>query len=97
MIKNTKSFLSKLEDILSESGFIIRYEKGKFKSGFCILKESKIIMINTYLPLEGRINCLVEIIKTVDLELEKLTEVSLKTLRLVHAPVSETLASPPEA
>ena len=41
-IKYTSNFLSKLEDLFSESSYILRYEKGNFQSGYCILKDSKI-------------------------------------------------------
>ena len=46
MIKYTNQFLSKLEDLIAESDYNLRYEKGNFKSGFCVLKDQKIIIIN---------------------------------------------------
>lgn len=62
-IKYTKNFLDKLENIFSSSDYILRYEKGNFKSGYCVLKENKIVIINKYYTLEGKINALVDIIK----------------------------------
>lgn len=78
MIKYTPAFLHKLEDLFAESDYILRYEKGKFTSGFCVLKESKLIMVNNFFPLEGKINCLIEILKTVPVNTSAFSEKNLK-------------------
>ncbi len=62
-IKYTKNYLDKLENIFAASEYILRYEKGNFKSGYCILKDNKIVIINKYYPLDGKINTLIDIIK----------------------------------
>jgi len=62
-VKFTKSYLDKLESIFAASDFMLRYEKGNFKSGYCILKDNKIVIVNKYYTLEGKINVLVDIIK----------------------------------
>jgi hypothetical protein len=79
-IKYTKHFLNKLEDLFAESDYVLRYEKGNFKSGYCILKDTKIAIINKYYPLEGKINCLMDIIKLVDLDIEQLSDKNRKFL-----------------
>jgi hypothetical protein len=61
-IKHTKHFLDKLENLFNETEFILRYEKGNFKSGYCVLNESKIVIVNKYFPLAGKINALVDIL-----------------------------------
>ena len=73
-IKYTPRFLSKLEDLVSESTYILRYEKGNFQSGYCLLNDSKIAIINKYFPLEGKINSLIDIIRTINLNPEELSE-----------------------
>jgi hypothetical protein len=78
MIKYTKHFLNKLEDIFAESDYILRYEKGTFKSGFCVLKDTKVAIVNKYFPLEGRINSLVEILKTIEMDSEVFSEKNKK-------------------
>ena len=70
----TKHFLSKLEDIISESDYILRYEKGNFKPGYCILRESKVAMINKYYSIEGKVNSIIEILKSINLDTSKLTK-----------------------
>lgn len=77
-IKYTTHFLTKLEEIFSESDYILRYEKGKFHSGYCILKDTKVAIVNKYFPLEGRINSVVEILRTIPLEENKLSDKSRK-------------------
>lgn len=78
MIKYTNAFLSKLEDIIAESDYILRYEKGNFKSGYCVLKEQKIIIVNKFYTTEGKINALLDILKNVTLDTSKFTEKSQK-------------------
>jgi len=72
-IKYTKNFLNKLEDIFSESSYILRYEKGNFKSGYCILNDSQIVIINKYYTLEGKVNCILEILSTLQIDVDKLS------------------------
>ncbi|MCH6233424.1 hypothetical protein [Cognataquiflexum rubidum] len=62
-VKYTKNFLDKIEDLFASSEYILRYEKGNFKSGYCVLKENKIVIVNKYYTLEGKINALLDIIK----------------------------------
>jgi hypothetical protein len=62
-IKYTKHFLEKLENLFAASDYILRYEKGNFKSGYCILNENKVVIVNKYYTLEGKINALVDIVK----------------------------------
>lgn len=73
-IKYTKSFLNKLEDIFSESDYVLRYEKGQFKSGYCVLKEQQIVIINKYYTQEGKINCLIDILKNIELSTKNLSD-----------------------
>ena len=64
-IKYTKHFLDKLENLFSASEYMLRYEKGNFKSGYCILKENKVVIINKYYTLDGKINALIDIIREI--------------------------------
>ena len=73
-IKYTKSFLNKLEDVFSESDYMLRYEKGNFKSGYCVLKDQNIVIVNTFFDLTGKINCLLEIMKSIELDSKSFSE-----------------------
>jgi hypothetical protein len=78
MIKYTPQFLTKLEDLIAESDYMLRYEKGSFKSGYCVLREQKIIIVNKFYTNEGKINALLDILRNVPLDTTKFTEKSLK-------------------
>ena len=78
MIKYTNQFLSKLEDLIAESDYILRYEKGNFKSGYCLLREQKIMIVNKFFTTEGKINALLDILKIVVLDTSKFSEKNLK-------------------
>ena len=43
---NSEDFLPELEELAAEMGMKIRYEKGDFDGGYCILKEQQIIVVN---------------------------------------------------
>ncbi|WP_258104034.1 hypothetical protein [Marinoscillum sp. MHG1-6] len=77
-IKYTKQFLNRLEDIFSETDYILRYEKGNFQSGYCVLKETKIAIVNKYYSLDGKINSLLEILKSVELDISGLSDKNRK-------------------
>ncbi|MCA4893480.1 MAG: hypothetical protein ING84_00570 [Cytophagales bacterium] len=78
MIKYTNQFLTKLEDLIAESDYIMRYEKGNFKSGYCLLKEQKIMIVNKFFAMEGKINALLDILKNVELDTSKFSEKNMK-------------------
>ncbi len=80
MLKYNKPFLEKVENLLVVSGYELRYEKGNFKAGYCVLKSSKVIVINKYFTLEGRINCLAELIKSLSIDKSLLDEKQMALL-----------------
>lgn len=73
-MKFTRNYLDKLEDIFTESNYHLRYEKGNFNSGYCILKNQSIIIVNKYYPTEGKINVLIDILKNVDIDTSNLSD-----------------------
>jgi hypothetical protein len=72
-MKYTQAVLDKLENILSESEYIVRYERGTFQSGWCLLEQKKIVVLNKFLDTEGRINTLLELIPQIKIDYDKLT------------------------
>lgn len=79
-VKYTKQYLHKLEDVFSESEYILRYEKGNFKSGYCLLKDTKVAVVNKYFSTEGKINCLVEILQSINPKEDGFSEKNKKLL-----------------
>ena len=71
--KYTANTLKKLEQLFEEANFTIRFEKGNFNSGYCILEDRRVAVINKFLDMEGRINALLEILPTIDVKEEELS------------------------
>jgi hypothetical protein len=77
-MKLNQTTLDKLEDILGESEYVVRYERGNFQSGWCLLESRRIVVLNKFLNLEARINTLLELIPQLDIQFDKLTHNSQK-------------------
>jgi len=77
-MKYNQSALKKLENILDESGYVVRYERGSFQSGYCILEEKKVVVLNKFLNPEGRINTLMDLIPSLQVNYDMLTQESQK-------------------
>lgn len=77
-MKYTQSTLDKLEDIPQQAGYVLRYERGTFQSGYCILESKKVVVLNKFLQTEGRINTLIDLIPQLDIDTDVLTEESKK-------------------
>ncbi len=78
-MKITQTTLDKVERILDETGYIVRYERGTFQSGYCILEQRKVVVLNKFLQLEGRINTLFDIIPQLSIDPETLSQEARKT------------------
>lgn len=79
MFKFTAHNLKKLETLFEELGYTVRYEKGNFQSGYCVVEDRKVAVINKFFNTEGRINCLLDILAGIE---TKETEMSEKSARL---------------
>ena len=78
LIKYTKNFLNKLEEIISESDYMLRYEKGNFRPGYCLLRDKKVAIVNKYYPLEGKINALLELVNDIHPDIIQLSDKNKK-------------------
>lgn len=74
MILITQYNLDKIENLLSDLGYKVRYEKGNFKTGACVIQNSKVIVVNKFSNLEIKINSLILIIREFELNKEELDE-----------------------
>ncbi len=75
-MRYTQTTLKKLEDLFSELDYSVRYEKGNFQSGYCIVESRKIAVVNKFFDTEARINCLLDILSTLQFDPESLSEKS---------------------
>jgi hypothetical protein len=84
-MKYTQHTLDKLEEILQEIEYVVRYERGTFQSGYCILEQKKVVVLNKFLQLEGRINTLIDIIPKLVSDPDALSPEARKTFDQIHA------------
>lgn len=77
-MKYTQTSLDKLEAIVEEAGYLLRYERGTFQSGYCVLEERKVVVLNKFLQTEGRINTVIDLIPQLDIPVEVLSPESKK-------------------
>ncbi len=80
-MKYTKSVLDKLEQLFSEQDYTIRYEKGHFNSGYCLVENKKIAVINKFFDTEARINVLLDILSNIPVDEQLMSKESLTIFR----------------
>ena len=73
-MRYNQATLTKIEKILEEASYIVRYERGTFQSGYCILEQKKVVVLNKFLDTEGKINTLTELIPRLTVTYELLTK-----------------------
>ena len=84
-MKLTKTTLKKLEVLFREMGYTVRFEKGQFNSGYCVVEQRKVVVINKFYDTEGRCNTLLDVLATVDVpEDAELTDASAKLLAVAR-------------
>jgi hypothetical protein len=64
----TQHTLDKLEQLLKALNYKVRYEKGNFKTGACIIESSRVIVVNKFSNLESKIMSLAELVQTLETE-----------------------------
>ncbi len=83
MLNITNHTLEKLEMLLKTTGYRVRYEKGNFKTGACLLQSSRIIVINKFSDLESRILAISELTRDLDIDINLLDEKQLAFLQQI--------------
>lgn len=86
-MKATQHNLDKLAAIVHEAGYTLRYERGTFQSGWCLLESKRIIVLNKFLDTEARIQTLTELIPQLPIDFDKLTLESQKQYEMLTTEV----------
>ncbi len=81
MLTFTAHTLEKLETLLKTAGYKVRYEKGNFKTGACLLQNSKIVVINKFAGLESKINAIAELASELEIEYNLLDDKQISFLQ----------------
>lgn len=91
MFKYNAALLKKIEDIYGESGYSVRYEKGNFNNGYCVLESKRVVVINKFHDIEAKINSLMEILTEINVVPEALTEDTRNLYLKILSSKAETL------
>ena len=83
MLTLTTHTLEKLEILLRTAGYRVRYEKGNFKTGACLLLNNKVIVVNKFSNLESKINAIVELVRDLELEYSLLDDKQIAFLQQI--------------
>ena len=82
-MKFTQATLDKIEAVLDEAEYVLRYERGNFQSGYCILEQKKVVVLNKFLVLEGRISTLIDLIPQLNVNPDEFSPEVRKTYKEV--------------
>jgi len=83
MLNNTTHTLEKLENLLKSAGYKVRYEKGNFRTGACLLQSSRMIVVNKFSNLESKIQSLSELIRQLEIDVKTLDDKQLVFLQSI--------------
>lgn len=64
----TQHTLEKLESLAKALGYKVRYEKGNFKTGACILEMNRVLIVNKFSSLESKIGSLANLLQNTEAE-----------------------------
>jgi hypothetical protein len=68
MLTMTAHTLEKLELLLKSAGYRVRYERGNFKTGACLLQHNRMVVINKFSNLESRIQAIAELARELEID-----------------------------
>lgn len=74
MPKYTKTTLGKVEAIFDELGYTVRYAKGNFNSGYAMVEDKRIAVVNKFFDTQGRAETLLDILRTLEIDPQELSE-----------------------
>ncbi|MGH2575475.1 MAG: hypothetical protein ACRDFC_07230 [Ignavibacteria bacterium] len=63
-----KHILTQLEEVVQRVGYTIRYEKGNFEGGYCLVKESRLFVINSRNEIEKKISIISKNLKQIGID-----------------------------
>ncbi len=72
--KKPETVLEELEKFVRGLGITLRYERGDFEGGYCVLKEQKMIVINKLANTQKRISLLAQSIVEIGIDESLMSE-----------------------
>ena len=89
-MRYTKTTLEKLQKVFDEMEYSIRYERGNFQSGYCIVEDRKIAVINKFFDVESRINTLIEILGSIEVDESGFSDKSKEFYKKISKSIAPT-------
>jgi hypothetical protein len=83
-MKISQSTLDKIEELFKTLQFKVRYEKGNFKPGSCLILEAKVVVVNKFATMDVKIAALSEILQQISIDETLLNENQLKFLQSIR-------------
>jgi len=71
-MKYTPATLQKIEALLKALRFTLRYEKGNFQSGYCLVKDKRVVIMNKFYPTEARILAFIDLLAELNIDAQQL-------------------------
>lgn len=69
--------------LLKTAGYRVRYEKGNFKTGACMLLSSQVVVVNKFSNLESKIHAIAALIRELELDYKMLDEKQITYLQQI--------------
>lgn len=66
--KEFEEILDELKSLANELGATVRFEKGDFKGGYCIIKDTKVIVVNKLANLQRKVMILSAALKELGID-----------------------------
>lgn len=63
-----EALLDEMKEICEQLGYTVRFERGDFTGGHCVLHEEKLIVINKRSAIERKLSVLAEFLANEDIE-----------------------------
>ncbi len=79
-MKIKTKYLKQLEIVFSELGYKLRYEKGNFRSGYCYVHDSNVVIVNKFFDTQARFDTLQNILSQIQINYSELSALSRKFL-----------------
>ena len=65
---NSKKIYIELKEVFDKIGYKVILDNGNFNSGYCLLEDDKVIVINKNKPYENRVRVLSQILSSIKLD-----------------------------
>lgn len=77
-MKATQGNLDKIEELFKVQQYKVRYEKGNFKPGSCLILDNKVVVVNKFATLDVKIAAFLEILSSIEIDEGLLSDVQQK-------------------